>query len=106
MFIRIDSTGEGFSTVLAEPDDFTAFAVRLGPGLDEEQVSSAVARLGRAEDADHVHVPVEVLTELAGDRADDLQWRSGLDGMTAYARSKGWLDAHGGIRAHIERPAA
>ncbi|WP_121712106.1 hypothetical protein [Streptomyces sp. E5N91] len=103
MIIKIDSTGEGFTTVLADPDDFTAFAVSLGPGLDEEQVSAAVARVGRPEGTSHVHVPVEVLTELAGDRADDVQWRSGLDGMTAYARSKGWLDEHGGVRAHIEQ---
>ncbi len=46
-------------------------------------------------------VAVESLTDLAGSRAADQDWQSGLAKMTAYAQSKGWLDEQGGIRAHI-----
>lgn len=102
MIIKITATDGGTSIALENPDDFTAFAISRGQGLTAERLSSAVARLGRPEGNGHVHVSVEALTDLAGARAENEEWRAGLEKMIAYARSKGWVDEHGGIRAHIE----
>ena len=41
------------------------------------------------------------LRELAGSVADE-RWDVGFAGMCAYAADKGWMEADGGILAHIE----
>ncbi|HWI74049.1 MAG TPA: hypothetical protein VNT55_18965 [Baekduia sp.] len=51
---------------------------------------------------DHAWVPVSVLEHLAGDRADEPEWRAGLAELLEYAQQHGFLDDRG-IRAHIER---
>lgn len=55
-----------------------------------------------AEKADHVFVPVDELRRLAGERAEDAEWQRQLEGMVAYAESKGWVGEDGSIRAHVE----
>lgn len=49
----------------------------------------------------HTRVPVAVLEQLAGSRADDPEWQNGLAKMLDYARQHGFLDDRG-IRAHVE----
>ena len=44
-----------------------------------------------------------MIQTLAGPEADE-DWRNNFAQMLAYARAKGWLDASGWIRAHIEFP--
>ena len=51
--------------------------------------------------AEHARVPVEVLKQLAGARADDLEWGNGLAQMLEYAQQHGFLGDRG-IRGHIE----
>ncbi len=41
------------------------------------------------------------LRALAGPAADD-RWEEGFAGMSAYAAGKGWVQADGGVLAHIE----
>jgi hypothetical protein len=41
------------------------------------------------------------LRALAGPAADE-RWDEGFAGMCAYAAGKGWVEADGGVRAHIE----
>jgi hypothetical protein len=99
VLITIDA---GPTVTLEDPDDFTAFSIACREGLTDDDRTSAVARLGRAAGPDHVFVTTESLADLAGSRAADQDWQSGLAKMTAYAQSKGWVDEQGGIRAHIQ----
>lgn len=48
----------------------------------------------------HVWIDREAVVELAGDVVD-IAWLEQLDAMIGYAERKGWLDAHGRIRAHV-----
>jgi len=56
---------------------------------------------GFVEGEGHVWLSPSLIQALAGPAADK-DWLSGFDQMLAYARGKGWLDASGRIRAHIE----
>ena len=62
---------------------------------------SGIGRL--RPDGEHVVVDLAALRALAGPAATD-EWDEGLAGMVAYAAGKGWVDADGGVVAHIERP--
>jgi hypothetical protein len=100
MHIAINTAGG--TPELVEPDDFKAFDI-LAPGEpDAERLAAATAGIGRADGADHVYVDVVALRALAGSRAQDDEWCRGLDAMLEYARSKGWLDESGAVRAHVE----
>jgi hypothetical protein len=83
MYIEIDLTTVPPALALREADDFKGFKVVAG----------------RPE---HAFVAPEALRSLAGDRADDDTWREQLDGMLAYAASKGWVRQDGAVRAHVE----
>jgi hypothetical protein len=54
------------------------------------------------EDGAHVAVDPVALRALAGPAATE-QWDEGFAGMCAYAAGKGWVEADGGVLAHIER---
>ena len=86
---------------LADPDDFTRFSVAAeGVGdLDEVVRRSGLGRL--RPDGEHVVVDPVALRALAGPAATD-EWDRGLTGMVAYAAGKGWVEADGGILAHVE----
>ncbi len=82
MYLRIDTSSTPPSVEVVEPDDFTSFkVVVLTPS--------------------HSWVDPADLAALAG-RAGDTEWEHNLTGMIGYARSKGWLDERGRIRAHVE----
>ena len=83
MDIEIDLSAIPPVVTLNEPDDFTSFKVVV-------------------REAEHARVPVDVLEDLAGERAADPEWRRGLEKMLDYARQHGWIDERG-VRAHIER---
>jgi hypothetical protein len=57
--------------------------------------------LGRVE-AEHVWLPVDGLVALPGAPSEDGDWQAGLAGMLEYARSRGWVDPTGAVRAHVE----
>ena len=99
MFIEIDLDEEASRARLSEVDDFKAFAVVAhGP---RERFARAAESIGRVEEG-HVFVDVDALRELAGDRAQDADWLAGLNQMLEYAEAKGWTDAEGRVRAHVE----
>jgi hypothetical protein len=102
MEIAIDLATAPAGVELHEPSVFVRFAVVVA-GEDPQRLAEAVARIGRVADEDHVLVDPIALTALAGDAARDPEWTSGLRGMIDYARSKGWVDDAGRVRAHIER---
>ena len=54
------------------------------------------------DDGEHVAVDPVALRALAGPDASG-QWDEAFSGMCAYAAGKGWVEADGGVLAHIER---
>ncbi|MGO8826361.1 MAG: hypothetical protein ACLQU9_14150 [Acidimicrobiales bacterium] len=87
---------------LADPDDFTRLSVAVeGAGdLAEVLQRSALGRL--RPDGEHVVVDPVALRALARPAAND-EWDEGFAGMCAYAAGKGWVEADGGIVAHLEQ---
>lgn len=67
---------------LTEPEDFSHFSVVV------------VA-------PPHAWVHPDALADLGG-RSEDGAWQDKLAGMIGFADSKGWLDAAGRVRAHVE----
>jgi hypothetical protein len=91
----------GATASLRRPDEFTRFSVALEGDGD---LARAVRQsgLGRLH-ADGAHVVVDpvALRALAGPAANEA-WDEGFAGMCAYAAGKGWVEADGGVLAHIE----
>ena len=87
--------------LLTDPDDFTRFFVAVD---GEGDLAGVVHQsgLGRLKDDEHVVVDPVALRALAGTAATD-RWDEGLAGMLSYAAAKGWMEADGGVLAHIER---
>jgi hypothetical protein len=84
MQIRLDLTTVPPGVSLEDPDDFKGFKLVV-------------------ERVEHAHVGVDEIKRLAGEaRAGDAAWLEQLEGMLAYARSKGWVDESGAVRAHVE----
>jgi len=83
MYIEIDISTIPPAVTLRDPDDFTGFKV-------------VTTR------PEHSYVEPGTLRQLAGDRAEDSAWLADLDGMLAYAQSKGWVREDGAVRAHLE----
>jgi len=52
-------------------------------------------------DGQHLFVEPDWLRRHAGDLAADAEWQRNFAGMVEFARSKGWLDKQGRIRAHV-----
>lgn len=101
MLIRITSAGEA---VLEEPGDFRRFSIRFDPGSrGTPAAEAALARLARPE-GEAAWVCAEALRRLAP-QGGDAEWRRGLDGMVAFAATRGWVDEAGRIRAHVEAAA-
>ena len=100
MLVLIDLSAGG--ATLRDTSDFTRFSVALRGEGDVAAVvrSSGLGRL--ADDGAHVVVDPAALRALAGPAADDA-WETGFAGMCAYAAGKGWVDAGGGLLAHIEQ---
>lgn len=99
MYIEVNIASQ--ICTLREPEVFTAFSARSS-STDASVVGPAMGAAGRAADeADHVWVAVDWL-RAAG--PDDAAWRDQLDGMIAYAATKGWTDdASTHIKAHLEQ---
>lgn len=89
------------TVTLVDPADFRGFHVAVAGGsTDDERLATVLAPHGHL-DGEHAWITTEAVAALAGSAADD-EWRSGFDGMVAYARDKGFLDDSGtAIRAHL-----
>ncbi len=101
MHIVIDLSED--RVLLTEPDDFARFSVAIeGSGASSLAEVVHQSGLGRLrEDGEHVVVDPIALRALAGEAATDA-WDEGLAAMVAYAAGKGWVEADGGILAHVE----
>jgi hypothetical protein len=84
MYLEIDVSTMPPEVVLKEPDDFKRFDIVI-PNVENAYVSP------------------EELRRLAGRRAEDEEWRQGLEQMISFAKSHGWVADDGSIQAHIKR---
>lgn len=82
---RIDLSAIPPVMPLTEPEDVATFKIVV-------------------REVEQARVPVNVLENLAGDRAADPEWCRGL-GKRSTTRSNTAAWAEGGMRAHIERPS-
>jgi hypothetical protein len=103
MYIHVDTAIEPPAARLADRDNFRAFAVMVDGTPDRlPAVVSALNGLGVVEaDGGHAMLDAGAVRLLAGATAGDA-WTAGFDTMVEYARSKGWTDEHGRVRAHLE----
>jgi hypothetical protein len=94
------------SVALTEPDAFDRFSVEVAGDGGADELMAVVDQSGLGylhADGAHVVVDPVALRRLAGGAAT-ASWDAGFEGMCAYAAGKGWMEADGGILAHIERP--
>jgi hypothetical protein len=102
MIISVD-TSRSAAVELSEPDDFKGFKVVVRQA-DSDQLAAALEGVAAVEPGgEAAFVEIEALKGLAGDRASDPEWLGSLDGMVAYAQTKGWMSDDGSsIQAHVE----
>jgi len=91
MIIKIPAAGPA---TLEDVDNFKAFKV-----VSAAAPASAYATIGRL-DGDHVWVNQTWLK--TNGRPNDETWLTGLEKMLNYAKTAGWLDETGAVRAHNE----
>jgi hypothetical protein len=94
VIIRIDGDG---SVCLREATDLRRFSISM-PAT--ESACAALAELGRVDGPGHAWVAPERVRGLAGDVPPS--WIEEFEATIAYAAGKGWTDASGALRAHIE----
>lgn len=99
MRLRVDPAG---SVSLEDAEDCAAFSiVGAAPGTDAANDALRASGIDLTDDGAHGYVDAATVTSLAaGQVADD--WPERFAGMVAYARSKGWTDDAGRVRAHTE----
>lgn len=93
MFIRL-ACGQ---LLLCDAENFGELKLVCAPGATLD--SALESQLGRIE-GDHIWVNERWF--LAQTPAIDAVWRRSFEAMRDYARSKGWVDASGAVRVHIE----
>lgn len=94
VYVEVSVSG----VALGDVDNFRAFAVVVE---GEADLGEGLGGLG-VVDGDHVFFDAEAVKGLAGERAAG-EWGDNFDKMIEFARSKGWVDGAGRVRAHIER---
>jgi hypothetical protein len=94
--------GPGSGVALRDPDDFTAFAVKVAAGDESAARAPLLAQIGVLADDGHVWIEADRVVSLAGERGEDPDWRARFARMVEYARTKDWVDSAGRIRAHVE----
>lgn len=72
--------------------------------VDGVDLGGKLAGIGVVE-GEHAFLDAEAVKGLPGAGGTE-EWRTGFDEMVGYARSKGWVDDAGRVRAHIERRGA
>lgn len=102
MIIVVDGRVAGTPVTLSDASTFTELKlVAYSAAGDGSGVQDAIESLGRWEGT-HAFIAPEDIRALAGDVALNGEWRTGFDGMIAYADGAGWVDADGAVRVHIE----
>ena len=101
MVVDVDTTTEPPTVALDDPDNCTAFSVRVRgkrAGLAGALESSGVGRM----DGDEALIGVDAVRRLAADRVGS-SWDEDFAAMLDYAEGKGWIADEGrSIRAHVE----
>ena len=96
MEIRIDPAG---NVTLDDPDDCRVFVSWSAPGAAESVVSLAGDGVDLAPDLSHGFVDPSLVESLASGAVGS-DWHARFGAMVEYARTHGWLDERGWIRAH------
>lgn len=99
MFIRIDAASQ--TSRLEEPEDLKKFHVQLDGELEEAALAALLAPWG-ALDGEHAWIAPASLQAAASGRVSE-SWPGAFEAMVAYARTKGWCDGEGRLRAHLQR---
>jgi len=98
MYIVVSEAGVS----VHDADDLKSLSIRAARALTAE----AMGTLGEpTDDGTHAWLDVAVLRATAEATLPPSAreaWRTGFDGMIAYATSKGWTDERGRVRAHLE----
>jgi hypothetical protein len=99
--VDVDVAAEPPAVGLTDPEDCTAFAVRVRG--DRAGLAGALGSAGAGRmDGDEALIAVDAVRRLAAGRVGD-GWEDDFAAMLRYAEGKGWI-ADGGrsIRAHVE----
>ena len=92
VIVRIEGDGS-----VREAADLRRFSISM-PAT--EPARAALAELGRMDGPGHAWIAPERVRGLAGDVPPG--WNEDFAATVAYAAGKGWTDASGALRAHIE----
>ncbi len=90
----------GSAPQLQDPLNFSAFKVVTSAPLKKGALAKALGTAGRADGETAAFIDQAWLRAQIPD--DEPGWLGKLDGMIAYAGTKGWLAEDGAIRAHVE----
>ena len=101
MVVDVDLQAEPPAVALDDPDDCTAFSVRVRG--DRAVLGDALAAAGAGRvDGDEALIEVAVVRRLAEGRVGP-GWEGDFAAMLDYAATKGWIADEGrSIRAHVE----
>ena len=96
MFVEVSADG----VALHEPDDVTRLHVVADAGLDDTALDTALRGYGVGYLESHAAFVGSSWLRNHGEPS--AQWEAKLDGMLAYAATKGWI-RDGYVQAHVER---
>jgi hypothetical protein len=99
--VDVDVRGETGAVTLEDPEDCTAFSVRVRGDRADLGAALVAAGVGRM-DGDEALIEVDAVRRMAAGRVGD-GWQGHLAAMLDYAATKGWVADDGrAIRAHVE----
>lgn len=101
MLLRVSADG---AVSLDEGDEFRRFSIRFDSGARGTPAAEAGLAAVARRDGEAAWVSPDALRRLAP-RGEDPAWLAAFDAMVAFARSRGWVDEGGRIRAHVEADA-
>ena len=87
---------------LEQAEDFRAFRIEVQDDVSGDALRRALNGVAALEGESHAWVSEAALRTFPAVR-DNAEWQKKLDGMIAFARTRGWVNESGAIRAHIER---
>ena len=98
MIVVVDG-GSG-QVLMDEAENLRGLSVELRE-CGATQAAALLGSLGLM-DGDHVWLDIDGLRALSP-LAENAEWGAGFDGVMAYAKTQGWMDAAGTrVRAHID----
>jgi hypothetical protein len=106
MFVLVDLDAQPPMADLNEREDCTRLHVEVRGATDQAAGRPAVDRalrgsgFGSLDGDDDALLDLAHLRRAAGDGRPP-GWEADFDAMADYARSKGWLDDSGNVRAHL-----